>query len=85
MNRQQMLAKMGLSEDDFNDLVSKITNLRNSLNPAQKAAFDKSLPTSQQLARSFSSDCSAADVESQLGASSGTKGIMCILWARGDS
>lgn len=85
MNRDEMLKEMGLSEQDFTDLVNKIANLRNSLNASQRAAFDKALPSSQNLARSLSDNCSPTDVESQLGEASGTKGVMCILWARSQS
>jgi hypothetical protein len=83
MNRQEMLQQMGLSEEDFADLVNKTTSFRNSLNPAQRAVFDKALPTAQNLASAFSS--TPADVQAHLGDAALPEGIMCVVWTRSKS
>lgn len=53
MTREEMLKKSGLTEAEFKDLVDKFKKFSSSLNPAQRAAVDRWLPSAERIAASF--------------------------------
>ena len=53
MTREEMLKRSGLNEEEFRDLVAKFKSFHNSLNPAQRAAVDRWLPSAERIAASF--------------------------------
>jgi hypothetical protein len=53
MTRKEMLERSGLTEKEFFDLTHKFKAFHDSLNPAQRAAVQRSLPTVAEAAASF--------------------------------
>jgi|HubBroStandDraft_1064217.scaffolds.fasta_scaffold209065_2 hypothetical protein len=80
MTQEQMLADMGISQQDFSDFVTKFLQFRGSLNPAQLSLLDRALPTVSEIAQSFGPDCTAADVEAVLQFAPPAAGIACTCW-----
>jgi len=83
MTREQMLSKMGISDQDFRDFLTKLAAFRNSLNPAQLAFFHRSMPTVDQVAQAFGSDASIQDVNNLFAEAPPMDGICCIFWGWG--
>ena len=80
MNQEQMLAAMGISQQDFSDFVTKFAQFRASLNPAQQAVLDAALPTTSAIAASFGPNCSVTDVEALFNLSPNNKVTAFICW-----
>ncbi len=53
MTKEEFLKQVGLSNDEFRDLLQKFVSFRDSLNPAQKDAVQRSMPTLSEAAKSF--------------------------------
>lgn len=70
MTREEMLKKSGLSEEDFKELIQKFRSFHSSLNPAQRAAVDRWLPSAERIAASFG----PALTKEKLAANLGTTG-----------
>jgi hypothetical protein len=84
MTQEQMLAAMGISQQDFTDFVTKFEQFRNSLNPAQQALLDSALPSTSQIAQSFGPNCSVEDVEAlcQLAPTNKVSCFVCWMTCR---
>lgn len=80
MNQEQMLAAMGVSQQDFTDFVIKFEQFRDSLNPAQQALLDSALPSTSAIAASFGPNCTVADVELLLQIAPSNKVTSYVCW-----
>ncbi|MGC2619304.1 MAG: hypothetical protein WA414_09710 [Acidobacteriaceae bacterium] len=80
MTREEMLSKMGISDADFRDYLTKLTAFRASLNPAQQAFFDRGKPTVAQAAHAFGPGATAEDVEKLFAEAPPQNGIICTEW-----
>ena len=56
MTRQEFLGEVGLSNDEFRDLIQKFVSFLEPLNEAQRDAIHRSLPTIAEAARSLGPD-----------------------------
>lgn len=68
MTKEEMLKKSGLTEAEFKELVSKFKTFLNQLNPAQRAAVDRWLPSLQRVAASFGPALTAERLAANIGA-----------------
>lgn len=84
MTREEMLSKLGISDQDFRDFLTKLATFRSSLNPAQLALYHRALPTVDQVAQAFGPDASIQDVENLFAEAPPMNGICCIFWGWGD-
>jgi DNA-binding FrmR family transcriptional regulator len=66
MTREEMLKKMGLTSEELTDLMQQLAQLRASLNDAQRAVLDRSLPTHSAAATTFGADVTAGDLQKLL-------------------
>jgi hypothetical protein len=66
MTREEMLKKMGLTSEELTDLMQQLAQLRASLNDAQRAVLDRSLPTHSTAAKTFGADVTAGDLQKLL-------------------
>jgi len=64
MNRDDMLKKLGVSQDQLQDLFRKFESFFNTLNPQQQKVVKASLPTVQEAVQAFGADATAADLMS---------------------
>jgi hypothetical protein len=53
MNEKDILSKLNLSDADLQDLITKYHNFVSSLNPAQRAALEASLPSVDEVAKTI--------------------------------
>jgi hypothetical protein len=53
MTKEEMLKKSGLTEAEFRELVGKFKAFLDQLNPAQRTAVDRWLPSLERVAASF--------------------------------
>lgn len=67
MTKEEMLRKSGLTEAEFRELVHKFKGFLNSLNPAQREAVDRWLPTAEKVAASFGPAITAEHLTKNLG------------------
>jgi len=67
MTREEMLKKSGLTEEEFRELVHKFKSFHSSLNPAQRAAVDRWLPSAERIAASFGPALTKAMLAKNLG------------------
>jgi|HubBroStandDraft_1064217.scaffolds.fasta_scaffold03595_6 hypothetical protein len=72
MTKEEMLRKSGLTEEEFRELVSKFRSFLNQLNPAQRAAVDRWLPSAARVAASFGPALSVEEFTANLGAAPGS-------------
>jgi hypothetical protein len=56
MTKEEMLRKTGLTDQEYRELVHRFQHLLASLNPAQRAAVERWMPSATQIVRSFGSD-----------------------------
>jgi hypothetical protein len=63
MTRDEMLRKLGLTNEEFKDLIHKLERLHQSLTESQRAVFVRSFPTAASAAASFGSDVSADQLQ----------------------
>lgn len=56
MTKEEMLRRSGLTEHEYRELVHKFQHFLASLNPAQRAAVHRWMPSATQIVRSFGSD-----------------------------
>ena len=66
MNRTEMLAKLGLSESEFSDLLQKFHALLSQLSENQQRVVQNSMVKVSDAAASFGPNVSAADVQNLL-------------------
>lgn len=59
---QQILNKMGLSDEDASDLIRKHQAYLDSLTPAQRAVVAKAMPSWDEAAAAVGSGCTADDL-----------------------
>jgi hypothetical protein len=62
-----MLKKSGLTEAEFRELVNKFKGFLDSLNPAQRAAVDRWLPSAERIAASFGPALTVEKLAANLG------------------
>ena len=63
MTHKEMLNKLGVSKDELNDLLTKISDFQKTLGPNQLKLFQGSLPTLQDAAASFGPDANPSTVQ----------------------
>jgi len=63
MTHKQMLKKLGLTEDEHRDLVTKFAAFHSSLNENQRRVVRHSMPTAEQAAKSFGRGVTAEHIE----------------------
>jgi hypothetical protein len=68
MTKEEMLKKSGLTEAEFKELVSKFKTFLDQLNPAQRAAVDRWLPTAERVAASFGPALTVERLAANIGA-----------------
>lgn len=56
MDKQEMLGKLGLSEDEYKKLLTKFATFFNSLEDNQKRVINNWLPHLDEIAKSFGPD-----------------------------
>jgi len=66
MTHEEMLKKLGLTDQQFRDLLKKHSDFLNSLDPAQQAVIKRSTPTLAHAAASFGPGASETDVSDML-------------------
>jgi hypothetical protein len=75
MTKEEMLKKSGLTDAEFRELVHRFKGFLDSLNPAQRAAVERWLPSAERIAASFGPALTVEDltryVETSPDASSG--------------
>lgn len=62
MDRQKLLKKLGLTQHDLDDLITKRRHFLKSLNPAQRRVLEASLPKTTTVIKTFGADCSEQDL-----------------------
>ena len=62
MDRQRLLKKLGLTEQELTDLITKRRHFLKSLTPAQRRVFEASLPKTNTVIKTFGADCSEQDL-----------------------
>jgi hypothetical protein len=67
MTKAEMLKKSGLTETEFKELVQKFEAFLKSLNPAQRAAVDRWLPTATHIARSLGPSVTVEQLQDAVG------------------
>ncbi len=63
MTPEEMLQHLKLSQPELHDLVKKARSFLESLNPAQREAVTRSLPTAEAAARTIGPDITAEDLQ----------------------
>jgi hypothetical protein len=63
MTHKQMLKKLGVSQDELTDLLTKISTLQKKLTPNQLTLFQGSLPTLEDAATAFGPTVDAVKVQ----------------------
>jgi len=61
MSHEEMLKKLGLTEAQHRDLMTKLLHFCRSLDDSQKKVVKDNLPTLEEAARSFGPDVSVED------------------------
>jgi hypothetical protein len=82
MTRREMLEKLGLTEEEYADLMKKTLGFCKSLNEAQKRVVKSSLPSLEEAARSFGPDVSVEDFKGFVGHEIIACGVGC--WEEDD-
>lgn len=82
MTREEMLAKLGISDEDFRDFLRKLEAFRRSLNPAQLEFFHRNLPTAIQVAEAFGPTATVEEVEALFVEAPPVAGVVCFLWTQ---
>ena len=59
MKQDEFLERLALGRDEFRDLMQKFAEFRDSLNPAQLDAVERSMPTMARAVRSLGGDLTA--------------------------
>ena len=63
MTRDEMLKRLGLSDEELKDLLHKFVKFHKSLNDHQKAVIDRSLPTTAAAAKTFGATVTPAHLQ----------------------
>ncbi len=63
MNHEEMLRHLSLTQQELYDLLRKFTTFFESLDPAQKAAVRRSLPSAESAAKTLGEDVSAEELQ----------------------
>jgi hypothetical protein len=63
MNREELLKALGLSDQEFRELLEKFNAFLSSLNKNQQAVVRRSLPTIGQALHALRPDVTEADLE----------------------
>jgi hypothetical protein len=63
MKREELLKALGLSSEEFHDLLGKFNSFLNSLNKNQQEVMRRSLPTIGQALHALRPDVSEKDLE----------------------
>ncbi len=80
MNREQMLAQLGLTSDEFTDLLQKYETFVNSLNESQKTVLAQSIPSLDAAAASFGGNVTPSDLEGIFGGIVDLPTVICIFF-----
>lgn len=67
MTRNELLARMGLTEKQLMELLHKFRHFYKSLDPKQKSVVKHSLPTLEAAAKSFGPDVTVDDLHELFG------------------
>jgi len=63
MTRDEMLKKLGITNEEFKDLVHKLEKLYLSLTESQRVVFVRSFPTAASAAASFGKDVTSDQLQ----------------------
>jgi hypothetical protein len=69
MTRDEMLKRLGLSDEELKDLLHKFVKFHKSLNDHQKAVIERSLPTTAAAAKTFGPTVTPEHLEQLFGTS----------------
>jgi hypothetical protein len=69
MTKEEMLKKSGLTDGEFRELVHRFKSFLDSLNPAQRAAVERWLPSAERIAASFGPALTVEDLARNVGVS----------------
>lgn len=86
MDRQRILKRLGLTQQELDDLLTKRRNFVKSLNPAQRRVMESSLPRTSTVMKSMGTDCSEQDLLEVFGQEEVTPRVMafCVPEGGGD-
>ena len=79
MNREDMLAKLGVSHDQLQDLFRKFEGFFNSLDAQQQQVVKTSLPSVKEAADAFGPEASEADLLNLFQADEARPPLACFL------
>jgi hypothetical protein len=71
MTRNEMLEQAGLTDEDLKDLVQRFHAFHRSLNERQRAAVNRSLPSTAAAAATFGPDVTAEQLGDLIGFDAG--------------
>jgi hypothetical protein len=86
MDRQKILKKLGLTQQELDDLLTKRRHFVKSLNPAQRKVVEASLPKAGAAIKTLGTDCSEQDLLDAFGQEEVSPRIMafCVPEGGGD-
>jgi hypothetical protein len=86
MDRQRILKKLGLTQQELDELITKRRNFVKSLSPAQRRVIEVSLPKTTTVMKTMGSDCSEQDLLEAFGQEEATPRLMafCVPEGGGD-
>ncbi len=76
MNQEEMLKELGLSREEFNDLLAKFRTFMASLDERQHATVRRSLPDMAEALASFGGDATPDDLRKLFEEESGRPPIL---------
>lgn len=71
MNREEMLKRVNLTEQDFHHIVTAFRAFYGSLNDREKAVVNRTLPTLQQALRALGGDIDLGELQILIASSGG--------------
>jgi hypothetical protein len=63
MTHDEMLKRLGLSDEELKELLQKFDKFHKSLNDRQRAVIDRSLPTTAATAKTFGATVTPAHLQ----------------------
>lgn len=82
MTHREMIAKLGLTEAQYRDLMANFLTFCRTLDDAQKRVVRHNMPKLEEAARSLGPDVSVEDFQKFCGPEIGACGLGC--WGEGD-
>lgn len=83
--REELLRRLGLTDKELRDFLSKFMAFYRSLNEPQKRVIERTLPTLEQAARSFGPDVTVQDIEALVGSEVPGGSSGCVIAVIGPS